>query len=390
MNPWQGLKGLPRGLWVLALSTLINRMGTMVIFFLALFLVQARGWTEAEAATAMALYGLGALAACPFSGWFSDRFGHRFTLAVSLGSSAALLLLIPYTHARALLLPLIALWSGATQAYWPASMALIADLVPPENRKQAFVLHRLASNLGISVGPALGGIIAHSSFNAIFWIDGLTTFLGMAVLLAFVRSPHKEAAPVRPSGSGWKDRRLLLLLAALVPATVVFTQTQSALPVWVCQGLHHDTRTFGLLFTLNTLLILLLEAAVNHRVAPWTHGRQLAFGACLLALGFGSMAFLRSLPLLVLCTGVWTFGEMVFLPASTDAVASMAPPDRRGQYLGLYSLVWTLALTAGPWLGLIIYAKAGPVAIWSGCAALGLTTASLVFTFKEPRIRQGG
>jgi len=382
MNPWHGLKGLPRSMWALSLSTLVNRLGTMVMFFLALYLVRARGWTEAQAATAMGLYGLGALAASPFSGWFADRFGHRFTLALSLSLSAGLLLLIPAARSRMAMLALVALWSGVTQAYWPASMALIADLVPAANRKQAFVLHRLASNLGISVGPALGGFIAHRSFTALFWIDAITTFMGVAVLLAFVPSPGPEPAPARPSLSGWRDRRLLFLLAALLPATAVFTQIHGALPVWVCQGLHHDTQVFGLLFTLNTLQILLLEVAVNHRLGHWRHGRQLALGAGLLALGFGSLAWLRTLPLLALATVIWTFGEMVFLPVSSDAVAAMAPPDRRGEYLGLYSLGWTLALTVGPWLGLLVYGRLGPVPLWTGCAAVGLLSAGMAWRFR--------
>ncbi len=388
MNPWQGLKGLPRGMWVLALSTLINRMGTMVMFFLALFLVQARGWTEARAATAMACYGAGALVASPFSGWFADRCGHRFTLALSLASSAAILLLIPYVHARFLLLPLIALWSGATQGYWPASMALITDLVPADRRKQAFVLHRLASNLGISLGPALGGFIAHYSFTALFWIDALTTFMGVAVLLAFVQAPAAEPAPAHPSTSGWTDRRLLLFLLALVPATMVFTQIHGALPLWVCRGLQHSTATYGLLFTFNTLLILVAEVALNHRLAHWTHGNQLALGAVFLGAGFASFAVLRSLPLLFLATAIWTLGEMVFLPASTDAVAAMAPPDRRGEYLGLYSLTWTVALTAGPWLGLLAYAAGGPVLVWGGCGLLGLLTAAGVVRYRGRVVRE--
>lgn len=382
MNPWHGLKGLPRGMWALALSTLVNRLGTMVVFFLALYLVQDRGWTAGEAATAMALYGLGALVASPFSGWLADQWGHKPTLAWSLGLSAALLLLLPYAHARAFLLPLIVLWSAATQAFWPASMALITDLVPGSMRKQAFVLHRLASNLGISVGPALGGFIAHRSFHAIFWIDGLTTFLGLGVLLTLVQAPPPEPAPELPTLSAWRDRRLLLLLAGLVPATVVFTQIHGAFPLWVVRGLGHGTAAFGLLFTLNTALIVLAEVAVNHRLAAWSHGRQLALGALLLGLGFASLGVLRAYPLLALCTVVWTFGEMVYLPASSDAVAGMAPPDRRGQYLGLYSLTWTVAMTLGPWLGLTVYDKLGPGLVWGGCAALGALSALLVFRFR--------
>jgi MFS family permease len=384
MNPWHGLKGLPRGMWALALSSLINRMGTMVMFFLALFLVQARGWRETEAATALALYGLGALVASPFSGWFADRFGHRFTLALSLGLSAGLLLLIPYTHARLLLLALIPLWSAATQGYWPASMALITDLVPPDKRKQAFVLHRLSANLGISVGPAVGGVIAHFSFPALFWIDGLTTFMGLAVLLAFVPAPAAQAAPERPTHSGWRNRRLLFLLLALLPGTMVFTQMHGALPLWVCRDLGHSTQLYGLLFTLNTLIILVAEVALNQRIAHWNHGRQLAFGALFLTLGFGSLGFMRSLPLLAIATAVWTVGEMVFLPASTDAVAAMAPADRRGQYLGMYSLVWTVALTVGPWLGLQIHAHAGPALVWPFCALLGLASVAMAYRIESP------
>lgn len=383
MNPWKGLRGLPRAMWALALSTLVNRLGTMVLFFLALYLVQARGWTEAQAATAMALNGLGSLAASPFSGWFADRFGHRRTLAWSLGLSAALLLLLPFARERLLLLALIALWAGATQAYWPASAALITDLVPPANRKQAFVLHRLASNLGIAVGPALGGLVAHASFAALFWIDGLTTFAGLGVLLAGVRVPPAAPAP-RTSASGWRDRHLLRFLLGLLPATVVFTQIHGSFPLWVCRGLGHDPLTFGLLLTLNTVIILFVEVDLNRRLASWTHGRQLALGALLIGLAFGSLAFLKPLPLLAVAVVILTFGEMVYLPASTDAVASLAPPDRRGEYLGLYSLTWTLAMTLGPWLGLLVYARPGPPVLWAGCAVLGLASALAVHPFRRP------
>lgn len=389
MNPWQGLRGLPRPMWALALSTLINRLGTMVMFFLALYLVRARGWTETRAAAAMAVYGFGALAASPFSGWVADRWGHRRILAASLGVSASLLLLIPYTRHQQLLLPLIALWSGANQAFWPASAALIADLVPASDRKQAFVLHRLASNLGIAVGPAVGGFIAHASFTALFWIDALTTYLGLAILLAGVHAPPAEAPPARPSGSAWRDGRLTFLLLGLLPATLVFTQIHGSFPVWVCQGLGHDTGTFGLLLTLNTGIILLVEVELNHRLARWAHGRQLALGAALVTLGFGSLALFRPLPLLALATVIWTFGEMIFLPASTDAVAALAPPDRRGQYLGLYSLTWTVAMTLGPWLGLTTYAKAGPALLWAGCVPIGLASSFMVLRFRR-EAREGG
>lgn len=382
MNPWQGLKGLPRSIWMLSLSTLINRVGTMVMFFLTLYLVQGRGWREEEAATAMAVYGFGALVASPFSGRLADRIGHRRLLAWSLFTSALTILLIPYTGPRVLLYPLIFLWSALTQAFWPASMALITGLATPEQRKQAFVLHRLASNLGIAVGPALGGFLAHYSYTSIFWIDGLTTLFGLVVLLAWVPDSPVDSHEGPPSGSGWRDRRLLGLLLGLLPAILVFTQIHGTLPLWISRDLHHGTRMFGLVFTFNTLLILLLEVAINTRMAFWTHGHQLALGALLIALGFGLTAFAGPLPLLALSVIIWSVGEMILLPASTDAAAALAPADRRGEYMGLYSMTWTLALTLGPWLGLLTYARLGPSFLWGGCAVVALMSTGGLWRFR--------
>ncbi|MBK8792426.1 MAG: MFS transporter [Holophaga sp.] len=382
MNPWKGLKGLPRGIWMLSLSTLVNRLGTMVMFFLTLYLVQGRGWRPEEAATAMALYGLGALAASPISGRLADRLGHRRILAWSLFTSALAILVIPYLHARIVLFPLIALWSALNQAFWPASMALITDMATPEQRKQAFVLHRLASNLGIAIGPAVGGIIAHYSFTALFWIDGITTLLGLIVLLVWVPATIRETHEGTASLSGWRDTRLLLFLLATVPAILVFTQIHGALPLWVSRDLGHGTRLFGLVFTLNTGLILLLEVALNTRLAAWTHGHQLGLGAMLIALGFGLTGFAKPYSILVMSVVFWSLGEMIFLPASSDAVAAMAPRDRRGEYMGLYSMTWTVALSLGPWLGLLTYAKLGPQILWAACGAVALISSLTLHRFK--------
>lgn len=386
MNPWRGLSGLPRSIWVLSLSTLINRLGTLAVFFLTLFLVQGRGWREGDAALAMALYGLGALLASPFSGRLADRIGHRKLLAWSLLLSAVSCAALPLAHQRPVLLGLVFLWSALTQAFWPASMALITDLAPPDRRKQAFVLHRLASNLGLAIGPAAGGFIAHWSFDWLFWIDGATTLVGLAVLLAWVpgSAPHPES-PHR-AGSAWPDVRLRWVLLALLPALLVFTQIHGALPLWISRDLGFGTRTFGLVFTFNTLLILLFEVALNLRVAAWSHGHQLAAGVLLFALGFGLTGWAGSLPLLALSVALWTFGEMIVLPASSDAVAALAPPERRGEYMGLYSLTWTVALSLGPWLGLRVYAGPGPLWVWGGCAAVALISALALWRFRTSPI----
>jgi predicted MFS family arabinose efflux permease len=120
--------------WLVCASTLINRLGTMALPFLVLYLTQGRRWTPAEAGYGMLIYGAGALAAGPFAGRLADRLGHVHILKASLWSSGALLLLLPFATTKPLLFALIFLWAGLTQAFWPSAMALLTGLARPEQR----------------------------------------------------------------------------------------------------------------------------------------------------------------------------------------------------------------------------------------------------------------
>jgi MFS family permease len=388
MHPWKGLRGLPRAIWLISLTTLVNRLGTMALPFLVLYLTEGRRWTEGEAGTAMMVYGLGCLVAAPFAGRLADRLGHGRILRTSLWLSGVALLVLPFATNRLLLFPLIFAWAAFTQAFWPSSMALISTLVAPEQRKAAFALHRAAVNLGMAVGPATGGLIAHHSFRWVFWTDGLSTLasaLLLALLLGKVDQVPSPAADHAASASPWRDPRLRWLLLGLAPALLVFFQIEGAFPLWVARDLHHGKPFFGLLFTVNTVIIVVAEVGLNVAMARWPHGRQLALGALCYAVGFGLTGLAFTKGLLVGTVVIWTLGEMILLPAASDAVAGLAPPERRGEYMGLYALTFAVALALGPWLGVKVYGKAGPAWVWAGCAVSGGLSVLILRPFRVPK-----
>lgn len=386
MNPWKGLRGLPREVWLVCASTLVNRLGTMALPFLVLYLTEGRHWTPEEAGFGMMVYGAGALVAGPFSGRLADRLGHVQVLKASLWSSGALLLVLPFATTKPLLFTLIFLWAGLTQAFWPSAMALLASLAAPDQRKAVYALHRLAMNLGMAVGPALGGLIAHHSYGWVFWTDGLSTLAGAVMLGLLLKTPPSPAVPHDhvPGASPWRDRRLAFLLLPFVPMLMVFFQIEGTLPLWVVRDLGLGSRFYGLLFTVNTLLIVALEVALNLRMAHWPHGRQIFAGALCLAVGFGLTAWATGHTTLVATTVIWTFGEMILFPAMSDAVATLAPPDRRGEYMGLLSLCFAAALALGPWLGVMAYAKAGPRMVWFASFAIAAGTGAILLRFRTP------
>ena len=390
MNPWRGLSGLPRALWVLAAATLVNRSGTMFLPFLILYLTKDMGVTPSAAGGVFALFGLGALVAGPFAGRFADRFGPVRMMRLSLAASGLLLCIVPLARTLPAIATLTLLVALAGEAFRPASLSVISHLAAPEQRKPAFALQRLAVNLGMSVGPAVGGFLAAVSWPALFLADGVTSLLAAATLLLWF--PRDVSFPsARPPGAapsrreGLRDPVLVYFLLALLPVAIVFFQHESSMSVYVVRDLGFAVWIFGLLHTVNTLLIVFLEVPLNLAMAHWPHRRALALGATLVAAGFGALAFARTLPAVVLTIVVWTFGEMVLLPAMSSWVADVSPPESRGVYMGLYTMAFNVAIVVGPPLGTTLLERGGGRVLWLTMLALGLLSAALFARVKEPR-----
>jgi MFS family permease len=398
MNPWRGLKGLPREIWILFAATLVNRCGTMVLPFLVLYLTRVLAISVSHAALALTVYGIAALLTMPIAGRLTDRLGALFVMRCSLLLSGFVLFLFPLARHFEAILAVTFVFAILNESVRPPSLALVSELVEPEQRKQAFALSRLAVNLGMSLGPAIGGILAVYSFRFLFLADGATSILAGLVLIfawpgtrrtkasepqwddpedlgreieaegpALLAAPH-PAADLR----AFRNRRMLYFLAALIPTQLVFFQLTSTLPVFLVRYLRLPESFYGTVFTLNTLMIVALEVPLNNATAHWSHRRTLTLGALLYAIGFGSFALASGPAGVFAAVAVWTFGEMILMPGSAAYAAEIAPAGRRGEYMGLYTMSFSFAFSVGPWLGAVLLDIHGPQMLWgaaflSGC-----------------------
>jgi MFS family permease len=251
-------------------------------------------------------------------------------------------------------------------------------------RRQAFALNRLAVNLGMGLGPALGGVLATFSFPLLFWVDGATSLLATIVLFArTIESPRRltpapQAARMKGMANLLPDARMGYFLFAMLPSLFVFFQDLGAYPLFLVNELHLPDAFYGGTFTLNTLLIVIFQMRVNEAASSWPVRRALAFGAALFAIGFGAHLVTHS-ALPVLCAVVvWTAGEMILFPTASAYVADMAPRGRSGEYMGLYSMVIGFSTALGPALGIMVLGRWGSGALWGGALALGLLGAAIL------------
>jgi MFS family permease len=388
LRHWKDLRHLPRGMWVLFATVLVNRAGSMVLAFLVLYLTKSMGLPAGKAAFVLLVYGLGAIVAGPLSGLLSDRVGPVRMMRASLFLSGGMLLAYPFARSYAAVLASTAVLAVVTEAFRPASMTLIGDTVPPAQRKAAFALYRLAINLGMSVGPALGGFLATVSFRYLFLVDGVTSLAAGAVLTASGLAAVSHRRQPGKAFFAWPrahlDGQFVYFLAALLPVTLVFFQHLSAMALWVVRDHGLPESTFGLLFSINTLLIVLIEVPLNAATAHWPHRRTLVLGALLSGTGFGAMAFASNVWAFAATVVVWTVGEMFTFPAAAAYVADISPPERRGEYSGLFAMSSSLSFALGPWAGTLVLDRFGGNVLWGAAFLFGLAAAALLSRLREP------
>ena len=123
---------------------------------------------------------------------------------------------------------------------------------------------------------------------------------------------------------------------------------------------------------------------LNTATAHWPNTRSLIIASMLFAIGFGALGGIASPVGGIATVVVWTFGEMMFFPAVAAHMGEIAPENRRGAYMGAYSMALSLALTIGPWMGTQLLASFGPVTVWSVMFVLG-ALAAVLMAYVAPR-----
>ena len=390
-NPYRGLRGLPSDVWIIAVTTLVNRAGMMALPFLVLYLTRYLRITASLAGLAISTYGVGGLLTAPIAGRLADRLGPLAVMRASLASSGVILLMMPLVHNFAAILVLTFLWAVVADAARPATMSALTGRTPPDQRRAAIALNRLAINVGMSIGPAVGGFLALVSFPLLFVVDGVTSLTAAALLsgllwargrsvgLATDRSvPGSTRTALFSARSAvWRDRAALVFFASSFLMNVVFSQQQGAMPLYLVRDLHYRESFFGALFVVNTLMIVMLEVPLNVAMARWPGRRATALATLLVAVGFGSLGVTHDRVPIALTVVVWTFGEMIFFPTATAYVAELAPATRTGEYMGALSSTFSLALAVGPWLGVALLDRFGARLMWSTMLLCGLAAAAL-------------
>ncbi len=166
---------LPRLFYVLLAGRFVNMVGNSLVFpFLAVFLASRLGGSLASVGLAMGAYGVIQVMSVLSGGIFADAWGRRRVMLVSLSAGAVAAYVVGVVGPLWALFVALACMGFALPLFQPASMALVADLVPKDKLNESYALLRMASNAGIIIGPMVGGLLADHSFYWLFALDAVS------------------------------------------------------------------------------------------------------------------------------------------------------------------------------------------------------------------------
>ncbi len=374
----------PSQFWLLFAGLFISTVGTSMIWpFMTIYVSERLDLPLTEVAGIITLNGLVALFSSFIAGPITDRFGRKWVMVFSLIGNGLTYFLLSQADTLATITILMALRGLFQPLYRVATNAMVSDLIPSENRDDAFALVRMSNNAGIAIGPAVGGFVVVNSYSASFMAAAFALVIYGALIAIRARETVPPAVDVpTPGAQGLKGYRTILRDKEFMSFLFSFTLFRicSAM-LWILLALYAKQNfqvpesQYGLIQTTNALMVVLFQVAVTGVTKRYLPLPVLAIGTLIYAFGVGTIALGQGFWGFWLSLVIITTGELIVMPTSSSFVANIAPIDMRGRYMGAYAFAPGIGRSVAPIIGGLLNDQIGPRAIWLGGGLIGLTSA---------------
>jgi len=380
----------PGQFWLMALGMLISTIGASMIWpFLMIYVSERLVMPMTAVASLLTINSAVVLISSFMAGPIIDRFGRKWMMVASLALNGIYFLFLGQADTYLSFALLMVMGGLVNPVYRVGADAMLADLIPPEKRIDAYSIMRLSNNAGIAIGPAIGGFIASTSYGLafLFAASGMIAYSLLLVIFARETLPTGPAIGDTPSIQreklgGYltilKDLPFMRVVLAFIMVTVCASTMWVLMPVYAKQNYQIPESLYGFIPTTNALMVVFLQLFVTRITKRHPPLLVMMAGAAFYTVATISVSFAHAFWGFWIAMVIMTIGELVIVPTSSTYVANLAPTAKRGRYMSIYGLSWGAATGIGSLLGGFLNDFFGPHAIWYGAGLIG-TTATILF-----------
>ena len=373
----------PKQFWVIVGSNFIDHVGAALIFpFFALYITMKFQVGMTEVGLLFALFSVTDMIGNMIGGALTDFLGRKTMIIMGLIISALTSLGMGFVNQLEWFYVMGAVSGLFATAAGPAHEAMLIDILPEKKRSEGFGVMRVAMNLSVAIGPAIGGFLASRSYLILFIADTVTSLITALIVYLVVEEsmPEEKESKVKKGfkdtfigyGDVLKDRKFMLFVVISTIATLVYSQMYSTLSVFLRDVHGVPESGYGWLMTLSAGMVVLFQFMITRRISKQPPMLILALGSLLYVIGFGMYGFVDVYLMFMLAMVIITIGEMVTIPVAQAYVGNAAPEDMRGRYSGVMGFSWMIPWMIGPLLAGLIMDNGDPNWVWYGSAILGM------------------
>lgn len=378
----------PRQYWLMILGIILATAGSSMIW--PFLLIYASGKLDLPLSTVATLISINAgtgILASLIAGTLADKVGRKVVMNVSLTVNGIAYFLLMQAETYPQFVGLMIMVGLSNPLYQVGADAMLADMIPPEKRSNAYAVNRIAHNAAFALGPAIGGFLATRSYDLAFYCAGIG-FLSYSVILFFLAretltKPSSDINIPTSQAEGYghvlQDKHYMAFVAMLSLGLIAPTMLWILMPVYTKINYGIPEALYGWIPTTNAVMCVFVQYWVSNITRQHRTLHVLGAGMLIYALGVGSVALMNNFWGFWLSMVILTFGELTLVPTASTYVADIAPPDLRGRYMSFHWLGWGIARTLSPIIGGFLNDTVAPRAIWIGGLLIGLASTLGIF-----------
>jgi len=355
----ESFRAAPRAFRVLMASALIENVAFgLIVPYLAIYMVADLHISTPLAGIALAGYTLSGIPGTIIGGMLTDKIGRRYVLLASLGLMSLTMLLYFFAVDFVTLFMVVLADSFVGSLYMPAANAMIADVIPSPGRPKAYGTLRIAWNIGMFLGPALGVfIVAAFSVRELFVFGSVILAGAFAMNIIFIpetkpKATEEQEVTFMKVFQVSRNRAFVMLCSMSAVMWFSFSQWMSVLQIYSTSNLGLSSSTPGLLFAINAVMVVTLQLWVTSKMVWFRRSLILMTGQLIGAGGFSLIFFANDIPSLAACIVIITIGELIYMSILSAIIADMAPDAERGIYMGFSGFIQSLGIGVGFFVGM--------------------------------------
>lgn len=381
----RNLQQYPQQFWLIAFGMLFGTIGTSMIWpFLMIYVSEKLNVGLAVVASLVTINAITNLVFSFVAGPVTDKLGRKWVMVISLAGNGLCYLFLSFATSLSAFAILMALRGVFNPLYQVGTDAMVADIIQPEKRAEGYSVLRMSNNLGVAIGPAIGGFVTSASYSVAFYLAaaGLLIYSLLLIFKAketLIKDHSITAIKERFGGYGQvlKDKPFIQFNAIYALTFITAAMVWVLMAVYLKQNFGINEKNYGFIPTTNAIMVVTLQILITRQTKKHNALPMMAFGAAFYAAAAFMIAFGRGFWFFWLAMVVMTFGELIMVPTATTFSANLAPAAKRGRYMSVHGMTNGISSGIGPLLGGALNDSISPQAPW--LAGGFISTVSVAF-----------